>query len=72
MMSNPFYDLPPELQDALREKAGGSAIYIPKRPRLTKDEIDRAIRENGGVAMAAASLSITRKTIYQRIRRNQV
>lgn len=69
MMANPFYDLPPELQDALREKAGGSAIYIPKRPRLTKDEIDRAIRENGGVAMAAAALHVTRQSIYLRIRR---
>ena len=68
-MANLFYDLPPELQEALREKAGGSSLYIPKRPRLTRQEIDRAIKESGGVAMAAASLSISRQAVYQRIRR---
>lgn len=68
-MVNPFYDLPPELQEALREKAGGSSLYIPKRPRITPEQIDRAIKEGGGVAMAAASLNISRQAIYLRIRR---
>ncbi len=69
MMANPFYDLPPALQDALRETAGGSAIYVPKRQRLTRIEIERAIKENGGVAQAALTLSISRQAIYERIRR---
>lgn len=68
-MMNIFYDLPPDLQDALREKAGGTSVYVPKTVRRTRQEIDRAIKENGGVALAAASLRVSRQAIYMRIRR---
>jgi len=61
-------DTAQRIEARVRQELAALVIYVPTRPRLTREQAHAAVRRHrGNVDRAAAELQVDRSTIYRRL-----